>query len=146
MAAPQNFRNHTRIDPLFHFLVAPVLLLNVVVTIVVLVHHWPEHRLLHAWLVVLAIALSLLATLARIYAIRVQDRVIRLEERIRYLQLLTPEAAAGAGTLSTMQIVALRFASDAELPGLAQRAAAENMTPKAIKEAIKVWRPDTVRV
>ena len=142
----QDFRNHARVDPAFHFFVAPVLLLNVVGTIFVLVHHWPYRVLIHTWLVIVAVALVALATLARVYALRVQDRVIRLEERIRYMQLLSPETIAAAQGLSVKQVVALRFASDAELPGLVQRTLAEHLEPKAIKEAVKVWRSDRLRV
>ena len=146
MASEQSFRNHTRFDPPFHFFVAPVLLINVLVTLAVLVHHWPHAALLHEWLVVLAVALLLLAGVARSSALRAQDRVIRLEETLRYQRLLSPAELAAAQGLTLRQMVALRFASDAELPGLAQRALAESMAPKAIKQAITVWRPDLHRV
>ena len=125
---------------------APVLLINVLVTLAVLIHHWPHAVWLHAWLVVLAVALLVLAGVARSSALRAQDRVIRLEEALRYQRLLGPAEMAAAGGLSLRQIIALRFASDAELPGLTQRALAESMTPKAIKQAITVWRPDLHRV
>ena len=146
MSEPQSYGNHTRFEPLFHFFVAPVLLINLVVTIAVLVRHWPHHLLLHFWLVILAFALLLFAGIARSYALKVQDRVIRLEEQLRYLRLLTPEQVAAAQALTIKQIVGLRFASDAELPALLQRAVAENLSQKAIKQAITTWRPDTFRV
>lgn len=146
MEKTQNLKNHTRFHPPFHFFLAPVLLVNVLVTIAVLVHHWPDHMLLHGWLVVMAIALLLLAGLARSYALKVQDRVIRLEETLRYARLLSPETAAAAQALSVPQIVALRFAPDTELPALVQRSVAEGLSPAQIKQAVHVWRPDTHRV
>ena len=122
MAAVQSYKNHARFDPAFHFFVAPVLLINVIVTIVVLIHHWPEHSLLHGWLVVLALALLLTAGVARASALRAQDRVIRLEEMLRYQQVLRPDELPLTQRLSLRQVIALRFASDGELAGLVQRA------------------------
>jgi hypothetical protein len=146
MAAPQTYSNHSRFEPMFHFFVAPVLLLNVLVSIAVLLHHWPKHWALLIWLVVMALALFILVGLARSYPIRVQDRVIRLEEQLRYQRLLPPETVTAAQSLTLRQIIALRFASDAELPALVQRTLSENLEPKAIKQAIVVWRADNLRV
>lgn len=146
MSAPQTYKNHARFHPAFHFILTPILLINFLFTIVVFFRHLHEHPLLHLWLAVLAFAFLLLAGVARSSALKVQDRVIRLEEHLRYLQLLTPEEIAAARSLTIKQIVALRFASDGELPGLVRRAVAENLTPKAIKESITSWRPDTYRV
>jgi hypothetical protein len=146
MPAPQTYKNHSRFHPPFHFFVAPVLLLNVLVSIAVLVHHWPKHWALLIWLVVMSLALFLLTGFARSYALRVQDRVIRLEERLRYQSLLTPELVVAAQSLTLKQIIALRFASDAELPTLIQRTLSENLTPKAIKQSITNWRADNLRV
>jgi hypothetical protein len=94
----------------------------------------------------MALALFVLAGLARANALRVQDRVIHLEESLRYQRLLPPEAVAAAQSLTLKQIIALRFASDAELPALIQRALSENLEPKAIKQAITNWRADNLRV
>jgi hypothetical protein len=146
MSAPQTYKNHARFEPRFHFFVAPVLLINLIVTIVVLIRRWPHHIALHAWLVVMALALFMLAGIARSYPLRVQDRVIRLEEKLRYQRLLTPELLATTEHLTLGQIVALRFASDAELPTLVQRTLTENLTPKAIKQSITTWRGDYLRV
>ena len=146
MASEQNLRNHSRTDPPLHFFVAPVLLINVLVTLAVLIHHWPHAVWLHAWLCVLAVALLVLAGVARSSALRAQDRVIRLEEALRYQRLLGPAELAAAQGLTLRQIIALRFASDAELPRLVQRALAEGMTPKAIKQGITAWRVDPYRV
>jgi hypothetical protein len=146
MPTPQNFKNHARFEPMFHFFVAPVLLINLIVAIVVLIRRWPHHLWMHAWLLIMAAALFLLAGIARSYPLRVQDRVIRLEENLRYQRLLAPELAAAAQSLSVGQVVALRFASDAELPTLVQRTLSENLEPKAIKQSITNWRADNLRV
>lgn len=146
MAEAQNYRNHGRIDPPYHYFLTPLFLLNVIFWIAYLIHHWPAHRLVSGWLVLMAIGLLLMLGTMRRYAAVVQDRVIRLEERIRYLQLLTPEQVAAAQTLTLRQIIALRFASDAELPALMMRALAEKLDPKAIKQSITTWRPDYLRV
>jgi hypothetical protein len=145
MQTPQNYKNHARFHPPFHFFVAPILLINVIVTIVVLVREWPRHIAMHAWIVVVALALFMLAGVARSTALRVQDRVIRLEEQLRYQRVLTAELLAASGALTVKQIIALRFASDAELPALMQRTLSENLEPKAIKQAVTNWRADYVR-
>ncbi len=131
---------------MFHFFILPVLLINLILTIVVLIRHWPQHVVLFSWFVVMALALFMLAGSARSSALRVQDRVIRLEENLRYQRLLPPEAVAAAQSLTVKQIIALRFASDAELPTLVQRALTENLEPKAIKQSITNWRADNLRV
>ena len=146
MPTPQNFKNHARFEPMFHFFVAPVLLINVIVAIVVLIRRWPHHIAMHAWLVVMAFALFVLTGIARSYAARVQDRVIRLEENLRYQRLLPPALVAATQSLTLAQIIALRFASDAELPTLVQRTLSENLPPKTIKQSITHWRADNLRV
>ncbi len=120
--------------------------MNVLVTLGVLIHRWPEQLLLHGWLVVLSLALVATAGVARASALRAQDRVIRLEEKMRYERLLGPDELAMTQRLGLRQVIALRFASDAELPGLVRRAMTEGMEPKAIKQAITEWRPDLDRV
>jgi Family of unknown function (DUF6526) len=146
MPEPQNYKNHTRFHAPFHFFLLPVLLINIVVTIVVLIRRWPHHLAMHAWLVVMALALFVLAGLARGNALGVQDRVIRLEEQLRYQRLLTLELAAAAHSLTLRQIIALRFASDAELPNLVQRTLRESLEPKAIKQSVTSWRSDDRRI
>jgi hypothetical protein len=94
----------------------------------------------------IAIAPFVVAGLARGNALRVQDRVIRLEENLRYQRLLTPELLGRTQSLTLGQVLALRFASDAELPALVQRTLSENLEPKAIKQSITNWRPDNLRV
>ena len=146
MPEPQNYKNHARFHPPFHFFLVPVLITNLIITIVVLVRRWPHHLPLHAWLVVMAVALFVLNGLARGNALRVQDRVILLEENLRYQRLLPPELTAASRSLTLQQIFALRFASDAELPALVQRTLSENLEPKSIKQSITNWRADNLRV
>ena len=146
MSAPQNYKNHIRFHPPFHFFMAWVFLINIVITIVVLIRRWPHHIAMHSWLVIMAIALFMLTGYARAYPLKVQDRVIRLEENLRYQRLLTPELLAATQSLTLGQIIALRFASDAELPALIQRSLNENLKPKDIKQSITNWRADNLRV
>jgi hypothetical protein len=147
MPQPQTYKNHTRFDPLFHFMTIPLLLITLIWAIYLTVHDWPRH---HHGSHILGILLSVLclfiAGVARSSALRAQDRTIRLEERIRYAAVLSAADATAASALTLRQIIALRFASDAELPALVRRALSENLTPKQIKESITTWRPDHCRV
>jgi hypothetical protein len=146
MAAPQSFKNHTRYDPAFHFVLVPILLLNFILTVLVTIHHWPENRFLHIWLSIVAIALLLTAGVARSSALRAQDRVIRLEERLRLAALLPATDRHRIDELSIRQLIALRFASDAELPALVHKTLTQGLEPKAIKQNIVAWRSDYDRV
>ena len=140
---PQSYANHARLDPGFHFVIAPLAIVAIVLSIISLVRHPSLHSILWA---LLAIVLLLTATKTRNYALLVQDRVIRLEERLR-LSMLLPEAARPRITeLTKSQLIALRFASDAELPALAMRALNEGLTNKQIKASIQSWRADYFRV
>jgi Family of unknown function (DUF6526) len=140
---PQNFSNHSRLDPPFHFFVLPVFALTVIITLVHLVMHPGLHSL---WVVLFALAAATAVVRIRIYALKVQDRIIRLEERLRLAIVLEKPLRAHIGEFSESQLVALRFASDAELPALAGRALAEKLSNKDIKKAISQWRPDYWRV
>ena len=140
---PQTLKNHTRMDPLFHYFVILVLLGTVVVSIVHLVRHTD---LIPAWLVLLSVALFLLAFKVRAYALRVQDRVIRLEERLRLMALISEPVRSRIHELTESQLIALRFASDAEIPALVERSLNEHLTAKQIKHSIQNWRPDYWRV
>jgi hypothetical protein len=140
---PQSYANHTRFDPPFHFVLLPLALAAIVLSIIALVQR-PSLR--SALWVVLAIGLAMAATRARIYALKVQDRVIRLEERLRLAMLLPEAARPRIPELTESQLVALRFASDAELPALAMRALNEGLTNKQIKSSIQSWRADYFRV
>ena len=142
----QTYAKHARFDPLYHFVVSPILLLNLVFSIYATVHHWPVHRALFLWWIIVSVALIGLALRSRTFALKAQDRVIRLEERLRLAALLSPAEHAQAASLTEGQLIALRFAPDEELPALARRAASETLTPKQIKQAINTWRPDRFRV
>ena len=146
MPAPQSYKNHTRFDPAFHFFLAPILLLNVPLTAVWYWHHRWQHAHSGPWAVLVAVALLVLATEMRVYSLKVQDRVIRLEERLRLASLVSPAELAELDSLTIRQYVALRFASNPELPELARRAVRENLTGKQIKQAIVSWRADNHRV
>jgi len=146
MPEPQNLKNHARLDPPYHFFIAIVLLANVIVTIVDAFHTWADHPAMAVWRVLVSIALLMLAFKARTYPLAAQDRVIRLEERLRFRALLPAEDLAKTDSLSVAQIVALRFVSDEELPAVVHQTLTENLSPKQIKATIKDWRPDYTRV
>ena len=142
-SAPQSFSNHTRYDPLYHFFILPVFSLLLLASIVRLVMCPGLHS---ALLVVVVIALSIMAFKLRTYPLKVQDRVISLEERLRLATLLDPALRPRIAEFTESQLVALRFASDAELPALAARALNEKLTAADIKKSIQNWRPDNWRV
>ncbi|MGB7924109.1 MAG: DUF6526 family protein [Pyrinomonadaceae bacterium] len=144
MAAPQTYQNHVRWHPPFHFFLVPVMLINVVWSIVLFVRSpgWNE-----GWWVVVSLALVVIAAHSRTNPLKAQDRIIRLEEQLRYRQLLPADLAQQTSALTTGQIIALRFASDEELDGLVRQVLAGQLTkPAEIKRAIKNWRGDTLRV
>lgn len=147
---PQTFANHTRWDPLFHFFVLPVFVLGLILTLVHFFAHITEGDLrdhIHAFLLILlALAFLILAFKVRLYALKVQDRVIRLEEQLRLMRLLPEPLRARIPELTEGQLCALRFASDAELPKLAERALNEKLSRADIKKSIQTWRPDYWRV
>ncbi|MBX3292627.1 MAG: hypothetical protein KF881_07030 [Acidobacteria bacterium] len=144
MAEQQNYQNHTRWFPLVHFVISPLLLVNLIWAIVCVVQEFDWFRVQY---LLLSFTLVLMSVAARLQALKAQDRVIRLEERLRYRELLPPELAAKASNFRTSQIIALRFASDDELADLATRIAnGELSTPKEIKMAVTNWRGDYLRV
>ena len=142
-SSPQNLKNHGRIDPPFHFVLLLVLLVNLIVSIVYVVHHLCFYSV---WLVVLSVALILLALKARQYPIKVQDRLIRLEERLRLQALAPAEWHSQIYRLTEDQLIGLRFAADDEVVELAKMALEQNLNRKQIKERIQNWRPDHFRV
>src|SRR5690349_19731021 len=117
----QSYKNHMRLLPPFHFFVLPVLLLNFL-NEVRHVYLGPSRHTV--WMLIFALALLTLGVLSRVQALTVQDRVIRLEERMRMRQLLPPDLQQHIDTLTPRQLVALRFASDAELADLVRDCAA----------------------
>jgi hypothetical protein len=146
MPAPQTYKNHTRWDPAWHFFIAPMLLINIMFAVYTLIHHWPNHPHIFGWWIVMSIVLFMAVGKARGHSLKAQDRIIRLEERLRMATLLPADELARTHTLTESQIIGLRFASDAELPALVKRTLNENLTQKQIKEAIVNWRPDYFRV
>lgn len=140
---PQSFASHAKFDPPFHFFVLPILLINILIVAYLLFRH---PGIGGAWLLLVSIALLVLAGRLRSWATHLQDRVIRVEERIRLAAILPEPLRARIAELSDSQIVGLRFASDAELPALFQRALDERLSRSDIKKAISDWRPDYSRV
>jgi hypothetical protein len=141
----QNFSNHGRFFPPFHFFVIPVMLINFLWSI----YRWKVSGFSLDGFVSLVVALALLLGFlsARIMALSVQDRVIRLEERLRYERLLPADLKPRIGDFTVSQCVSLRFASDAELPALARKVLDEKLNErKTIKQLIKSWKPDYLRV
>ena len=138
----QSFERHARYVPGFHFFAIPVLAINAIMAIVTAVR---APGLPTAWAALVAVALTLAILYARLMSLSVQDRVIRLEETLRLTRLM-PDRAADIARLSRGHLVALRFASDAEVPGLVDRVLAGELgTRKEIKAAVKHWRPDHLR-
>jgi hypothetical protein len=144
MAEPtQSYKNHTRLLPPFHFFVVPVLLVNFINS---LRHFYMVPGLSTGFAVILAAALAMLAFLTRQMVVSVQDRVIRLEMRLRLRQLLPPDLQPQINALSPRQLVALRFASDGEMPDLVRDVLAGKLTtPKDIKLHVKSWQADSLR-
>ena len=141
---PQTYANHTRYVPLHHYVAWPIFLLNML---------WALYRLVTdfsadtAFGALLAFGLLVMLVHVREFALHAQDRVIRLEERLRLRELLPADLQPSVNDFTTSQLVGLRFADDAELPELARAVLAEKITSrKAIKERIRSWRPDYQRV
>jgi hypothetical protein len=143
MDKPQTLSNHAKYDPAFHFFLIPVLAINV---IVIAVQLFRTPGPLGIWLLVVSLALLVMAGRLRSYATHLQDRIIRLEERLRLASILEEPLRSRVAELTGSQLVGLRFASDAELPALVQRALDEKLSRSDIKKAITDWRPDYSRV
>lgn len=140
----QSYAHHTRYYPIWHFVAFPILAVHVIVTLVVLVR---DFTLWNAWMVLVAVALVLGLFASRIMALRNQDRIIRLEQRVRLAQLLSPDLQARIPELTLNHLVALRFAPDDEVVGLVERCLSGELPDrKAVKEAIKNWQADWHRV
>jgi hypothetical protein len=141
---PQSLQNHTRLVPPFHMFVLPVLLVNVGWTIYHLVKAGISFESVFG--ILLAVALLLFALFSRLFALTVQDRVIRLEMRMRLAEVLPVDLRPRIPEFTVGQLVSLRFASDAELPALARKVLDEKMSDrKAIKQLIKDWQGDYLR-
>lgn len=142
--AEQNLANHVRLFPAFHFFVLPVFMLNIVWSI----YRWKTSGFSLGGFISVVVALALLVGFlcARMFANTVQDRVIRLEEQLRYQRLLPADLQPRIGEFTVSQLVSLRFAGDAELPALARKVLDEKLNErKAIKGLVKNWKPDYLR-
>jgi hypothetical protein len=142
-STPQSFKSHARFDPPFHFVLAAVLAANL---FIVCSYAWHNLNMFTMWLVILSIAAWIPVTKLRSYPLKVQDRVIRLEERIRLQALAPTEWHAQIYRLNEDQLIGLRFAADDEVVELAKQALEHNLDRKQIKERIKSWRPDNWRI
>ena len=140
---PQNYENHAKFIPVFHYIALPLLLVNFFGALFRVTQEISFYTLND---VGLAISLIVVAVFTRLFALKAQDRVIRLEEQIRMQTFLPDALKAHVGRLTMGQIVALRFASDEELADLTQEALDQNTSPNALKQAVKNWRPDYDRV
>ena len=143
--ATQNFANHRQFVPMFHGVLFGILFLTLIGSLVNLYHSWGDHTVMYSasLIVVLVICSVMISLFARIFALKAQDRAIRAEENLRHFaltgKLLDPR-------LDVRQVIALRFAPDAEFPGLASKAAQSQMAPADIKKSIQNWRADMYRV
>lgn len=140
---PQNYKNHTRYVPMFHFFAGSAILFGLIGSIVNLFHSNAETHYSAALITLIFIVLVFLFWYTRSFALRAQDRAIRAEENFRHF-ILTGKPLDKQLRLS--QIIALRFASDEEFPELAKRAVSEKLSQKEIKLAITNWRADYNRV
>lgn len=139
----QNAANHARYVPGFHFVTGTLVLANLVWS---LYHLYVIRTGASVDLVVIALSLLGIFWYSRAFAMAVQDRVIRLEERLRMARLLPADLQSRCDDFTASQLIALRFASDAELPELARKVLADRVTGRAeIKKMIKQWRPDHMR-
>jgi hypothetical protein len=141
--SPQTLVNHVRIDPPFHYFVLPIFAISWIISVVVLVR---RPCFLHFWILIFVTAATVVVLKTRSYALKVQDRVIRLEERLRLATLLPDTTRPRIAELGVRQLIALRFASDEEVSALVERTLTENLSPADIKKAIQHWRPDYWRV
>jgi Family of unknown function (DUF6526) len=139
----QTYANHKRFDPIYHALLFAILAANLVLC---LVNSFRAFTFASAWQALMAIAFLIIFAKLRTYSLRVQDRVIRLEENMRLNQLLPEALRPRIKELKPSQLVALRFASDAEIPELVAATLSEQLSNPDIKKRIQTWRPDTFRV
>lgn len=139
----QHFKNHSRILPVWHIIASLGLLAVFIGSIINLVHSAPENKYSASLLIVISILLIIIWYYERMFALRAQDRAIRAEENFRHF-ILTGKPHDSRLRLG--QIIALRFASDDEMPALAKRAVEEKLKPKEIKQAVKNWKADHHRV
>lgn len=140
---PQNYANHVKFDPLFHFFLLPVAAITIGLAVYNLVGNFSFSAV---WMLVLSLAFVVLIFKTRVYALKAQDRVIRLEERLRLAMLLPEQLRARIPELTESQLIALRFAPDDEVAALADKALSSKLRAADIKKSIVVWRPDYFRI
>lgn len=140
---PQNLANHAKLDPLFHLVVLPVFALAALGGIVQFLWH-PSYS--SASFFVISVAAAIAVVKIRVYSLKLQDRIICLEERLRLATLCPEPIGSRIPELTEDQLIGLRFASDAEVPKLAERAIHQKLSRSDIKKAIQTWRPDYWRV
>ena len=142
-AKPQSFENHTRIVPAYHMVAFPILAINLLWSLYRVIRNFSADAVVG---LLLAFALVIIFLFARLFTLTVQDRVIRLEMRLRLERLLPADLQPRIPDLTVSQLVALRFASDEEVPALTRRVLTENITDrKVIKQMIQKWNPDHLR-
>lgn len=139
----QQFSNHARMHPLYHYVTAPLVLVGLIGSIVNLVNSEPNNFYSASLVVLIFIILLFIGAMLRTYALKAQDRAIRAEESLRYFIL---SGKAIDARLRMGQIVALRFAPDDEFVVLAEKAATEGLSPKEIKQLIQRWKGDYRRI
>jgi Family of unknown function (DUF6526) len=140
---PQTFANHARFDPAFHFFILPVFAIAMFTALV----HFIWHRSFNSGaMFVFSVAAILVVLKIRLYGNKLQDRIIRLEERLRLSVLLPEPLRSRIPEITEDQLIGLRFASDAEVAALVARALSEKLSRKDIKKAIQNWRPDYSRI
>ena len=142
----QNLKNHGKLDPPFHIVLFFILVANLFFSVIHMIRHREDAYFAGPWFVVLSIAAFIPFIKLRTYPLKVQDRVIRLEERIRLQALAPAEWHAQIYKLTEDQLIGLRFAADDEVVELAKQALEHNLTRKQIKERIKSWRADNWRI
>lgn len=145
-STPQSHKTHARFDPLYHFVLGFFFLANLVFAVFHLVRHWHTSPIAAGWFLVLSIVVFIPYLRLRTYPLKVQDRIIRLEERIRLQALAPAEWHSQIYRLTEDQMIGLRFAADDEVVELAKQALEHNLNRKQIKERIKSWRADNWRV
>ena len=145
-SSQQNLKNHGRIDPPVHFVLFAILVANLFFSIIHMIHHREDAYFAGPWFVLLSLAVFIPFFKLRAYPLKVQDRVIRLEERLRLQALAPAQWHSQIYRLTEDQLIGLRFAADEEVLELAKQALEHNLTRKQIKERIQDWRPDHFRI
>jgi hypothetical protein len=141
--APQNYKNHRKFVPLYHFVLFGILVVNLLWAVLRVVHGFSFETV---WGIVMALALLVIFFYIRIFALTVQDRVIRLEMRLRLKDLLPGDLRSRIGELTPPQLIALRFASDAEMADLVREALSSNIQDRdVIKRKVRDWQADHLR-